>query len=83
MYLNGLLSAGLQSAKWELGLALNKTLMRPEADHPYMGLKLTLSRALFVSARRFPTTRQWRKPLLPWQEPRWSDRSRNWRTKGS
>lgn len=76
---HGLVAGGIQRSKWELGIQL--TLRKPstEALAPLYGTHLTVAHLIHSGSRRFAADRRWRKPLLPWQQPRWADRSREWR----
>lgn len=77
--INGLIAGGIQVNKWEVGLQM--TFRQPDTTRPapLYCTQVSVARLLHSGSRRFAADRKWRKPLLPWQDARWADRSREWR----
>ena len=78
--LNGLVAVGMQQNNWEFGLQLAFRGPDTSVHAPLFSTHLTVARLLHSGSRRFAADRRWKKPLLPWQETRWGERSRSWRS---
>jgi hypothetical protein len=78
--INGLVSAGIQRNKWEVGIQLGFRQPDTKVHAPLYGTHLAVARLLHSGSRRFAADRRWKKPLLPWQQSQWGDRSREWRS---
>lgn len=79
--IHGILASGIQHDKWELALQLHIGAPETGAITPLFGSHIAAARLLHSGSRKYPADRRWTKPLLPWQEMRWSDRSREWRSR--
>lgn len=79
--IHGIVATGIQHDKWELALQLHIGAPETHVIAPLSGSHITVARLLHSGSRKLPADRRWTKPLLPWQEIRWSDRSREWRNR--